>query len=154
MKKSISSKFNSFKYVFKVFVGHKDVVRKILCVNDYIISGSQDKTAICWNFHTGAILNTFKGHTRLVNAIAYYGTVTNVFRNDNSSEMFSTAGNFERVYTGSADRTAKSWSLKTSKCVVTFEGHTQPITVMEIIKDGEILLTASIDNTIRSWFTE
>ncbi|CAH8486372.1 unnamed protein product [Schistosoma intercalatum] len=137
-----------------IFVGHKDVVRKIICVNDYIISGSQDKTAICWNFHTGAILNTFKGHTRLVNAIAYYGTVTNVFRNDNNSEMLSTAGNFERVYTGSADRTAKSWSLKTSKCVVTFEGHTQPITVMEVIKDGEILLTASIDNTIRSWFTE
>ncbi|CAH8493437.1 unnamed protein product [Schistosoma rodhaini] len=145
--------FNTGKCEY-VFEGHKDVVRKIICVNDYIISGSQDKTAICWNFHTGAILNTFKGHTRLVNAVTYFGTVANIFRNDNNFEMFSTARHFERVYTGSADRTAKSWSLRTSKCIVTFEGHTQPITAIETFKDGEILLTASIDNTIRSWFTE
>ncbi|XP_018645038.1 f-box and wd40 domain protein, putative [Schistosoma mansoni] len=145
--------FNTGKCEY-VFEGHKDVVRKIICVNDYIVSGSQDKTAICWNFHTGAILNTFKGHTRLVNAVTYFGTVANIFRNDNNSEMFSTARHFERVYTGSADRTAKSWSLRTSKCIVTFEGHTQPITAIETFKDGEILLTASIDNTIRSWFTE
>ncbi|CAH8454087.1 unnamed protein product [Heterobilharzia americana] len=134
-----------------VFIGHTDVVRKIFCVNDYILSASQDKTAICWNFQTGAILNTFKGHTRLVNAITYYGSVVNVLRNN---EIVSTAGYFEHIYTGSADRTAKSWNLKTSKCVITFLGHTQPITSIETFKDGEILLTSSIDNTVRSWFTE
>ncbi|KAH8849044.1 WD repeat-containing protein 86 [Schistosoma japonicum] len=137
-----------------VYVGHKDVVRTILCINDYIISGSQDKTAICWNFHTGEILNTFKGHTRLVNTLTYFGNVVNLYRNENNSDIVSTVGHFEYIYTGSADRTAKSWSLKSSKCIITFEGHTQPITAMEIFKDGEILLTASIDNTIRSWFTE
>nr|CAH8823275.1 unnamed protein product [Trichobilharzia regenti] len=139
----------------RVFTGHTDVVRKILCANDYILSASHDKTAICWNFRTGQVLNTFKGHTRLVNSIAYYGTVVNLIQNiNNNTETVSTTSRFEYIYTGSADHTAKSWSLKSSKCMINFEGHTKPITTMEVFKDGEILLTSAADNTIRSWFTE
>ncbi|VDQ04218.1 unnamed protein product [Trichobilharzia regenti] len=126
-----------------------------MCANDYILSASHDKTAICWNFRTGQVLNTFKGHTRLVNSIAYYGTVVNLIQNiNNNTETVSTTSRFEYIYTGSADHTAKSWSLKSSKCMINFEGHTKPITTMEVFKDGEILLTSAADNTIRSWFTE
>ncbi|TPP56173.1 WD repeat-containing protein 86 [Fasciola gigantica] len=60
----------------------------------------------------------------------------------------------ECVYTGSADKTAKAWSTRSGKCLLTYRGHSGPITQITVDKNGHILYTASLDATVRSWFAE
>ncbi|KAF6775468.1 hypothetical protein AHF37_05177 [Paragonimus kellicotti] len=138
---------------------HEDIVNTITCANNYVFSGSNDRTATCWNLETGNLVHQFIGHTHPVTAIVYFGT--NKIENCGSQDADGTAtvlssrfGPRECVYTGSSDRTAKAWSVKSGKSTLTFKGHNGAVTQVKLDKDGKLLYTASLDGTVRSWHTE
>ncbi|KAF8564547.1 hypothetical protein P879_10732 [Paragonimus westermani] len=144
---------------YVTFKLHEDIVNTITCANNYVFSGSNDRTATCWNLETGDLVHQFTGHTHPVTAIAYFGT--NKMDNCGSQDADSVAtvlssrfGPRECVYTGSADRTAKAWSVRSGKCTLTFKGHNGALTQIKLDRDGKLLYTASLDGTVRSWHTE
>jgi WD40 repeat protein len=72
------------------------------------------------------------GHIDKINSIA--------FSNDN-----------KYILSGSSDRTAKIWEVKTGKELKTFSGHSDKITSVCFSPDNRSIFTASSDKTIKQW---
>src|SRR5579859_2221664 len=94
------------KLLPRIFKGHSGEVLSVAFSNDgqYIVTGSEDNTAILWNAQSGAQVHTFVGHSHAVNAVA-----------------FSPDGKY--VLTGSADGTAILWDIQTGNQVRSFQDH-------------------------------
>jgi len=59
-----------------------------------------------------------------------------------------------RLVTGSADRSAKIWKLRTGREVLTLREHQGPLTSVEFSPDGHSLLTASRDESAIIWLSQ
>ncbi len=55
------------------------------------------------------------------------------------------------VATGSRDKSAKLWEIKTGREVRSFLGHEFSVTALAFSQDGRTLLTGSSDGTVRMW---
>jgi len=85
-----------------------------------------------WSLPEGELLNTLKGHTEWVNALA-----------------ISPDGKL--LASGSQDGTIKLWSLPEGVSLKTLERHTYWINALAISPDGKLLVSGSGDNTIKLW---
>ncbi|RKP12721.1 WD40 repeat-like protein [Piptocephalis cylindrospora] len=52
--------------------------------------------------------------------------------------------------TGGEDGKVKVWVVATSFCLVTFSEHTAGVTALEFTKQGQVLVSASLDGTVRA----
>jgi WD40 repeat protein len=57
------------------------------------------------------------------------------------------------VATGSRDKSAKLWELRTGREVRSFLGHELTVTCLRFSPDGKLLITGSSDGTARIWET-
>ena len=80
----------------------------------------------------GKALLTLRGHTSII-----------------SSVTFSPDG--KRLATGSYDRTAKIWDLRSGKPIITLEGHNDEITCVAFSSDGQRFASSSLDGTAKIW---
>ena len=55
------------------------------------------------------------------------------------------------MLSGSLDRTAKLWDLRTARAERTFAGHEQYVNHAEFTSDGRRVVTASRDHTLKVW---
>ncbi len=55
------------------------------------------------------------------------------------------------VLTGSTDKTARLWDVKTGQPLMVLEGHTKPVIKVVFSPDGATLFTGSEDGTVRRW---
>jgi WD40 repeat protein len=55
------------------------------------------------------------------------------------------------VATGSKDKSAKLWDLRSGREVRSFLGHEATISTLKFSSDGKTLITGSRDNTVRGW---
>lgn len=55
------------------------------------------------------------------------------------------------VATGSKDKSAKLWELRTGREVRSFLGHTMTVTSVAFTPDGNLLITGSNDKSVRIW---
>lgn len=80
-----------------------------VCLSDdgrYALSGSWNDTLKLWDLHTRNCLNTFEGHSSVV-------------------ESVQLAANMKYALSGSWDKTLKLWSIETGGCLRTYVGHTE-----------------------------
>jgi WD40 repeat protein len=66
-------------------------------------------------------------------------------------QSLSVSGDSRTLASGSADRTARLWSLADAKPLATFEGHTGPVSGVQISPDGATLYSGSDDGSVRLW---
>jgi DNA-binding beta-propeller fold protein YncE len=97
-----------------------------------IASGCVDLTVKVWDARTGQELLTLRGHTRLVNSVA-----------------FSPDG--ARLASGSGDQTVKVWDARTGQELHTLRGHTRAVTSVAFSPDGACVATGSEDKTVKVW---
>ncbi len=83
----------------------------------YIVTGSEDATAMVWNANTGKELLTLKGHSDAVNSVAI------------SSDS-------KRIATGSDDKTVKIWDAQTGEVLTTMKNQTSRIFSIAFSPDG------------------
>lgn len=106
---------------------------KILIFSDRILTGSFDKTAKIWNPTSANCLNTLWGHTAEIVAAEF---------NPNQGEQ---------VVTCSMDNTARVFHAETAQEVHLFGDHRAEVISARFNKDGNLLLTASFDQTAIVW---
>ncbi len=121
--------------------GHK---RPVTCVtqldDDYIVSGSYDKTLIIWDINKGTQLMKLKGHTSPVKC------VTKISNNC--------------IVSGSFDKTLRVWNIISkrkiyntlfkSRTLMILKGHTSLVTCVTKLSDDRIV-SGSEDTTLIIW---
>ncbi|MBW4519771.1 MAG: NACHT domain-containing protein [Scytolyngbya sp. HA4215-MV1] len=97
-----------------------------------------------WDADSGECLRQLQGHTGILGALA-----------------FSPDGTL--LASGRSDRTIRLWDVSTGNCVSVLEGHTSGVTAMVFLPPnsfdlatchGQILVSGSLDETIRLWDVE
>ncbi|MGK7932234.1 MAG: caspase family protein [Microcystaceae cyanobacterium] len=117
-------------------------------VNDGIITGISGSNALLtpdqkylitygykvriWDYQTGKLVRTLKGHSSWVRSVAI-------------------SGDGQTVVSGSRDNTVKVWELGTGKLVRTLAGHSRPVNSVAISEDGKTIVSGSGDNTVKVW---
>jgi WD40 repeat protein/energy-coupling factor transporter ATP-binding protein EcfA2 len=99
--------------------------------NQYIATGSYDKTVRLWNFETGQLIKVLSGHSKAVNCVKF-------------------APDSQTLLTASADQTAKLWDLE-GKILVDIKGHADNVYSGDFSETGDYLVTASQDKTAKIW---
>ena len=140
-----------------------------------LVSSSADDDAIkVWDFRTGVLLHTLKGHTAGVKAVAIApnGKTAASGSYDNSVKLWNlSTGTLQATCSGhtdtvsgvafdpqgqmlassSYDQTIKLWQVQSGELLSTLEGHTNQVTSLTFSPDGSMLASTSEDGTIRLW---
>jgi predicted Zn finger-like uncharacterized protein len=130
-----------------VLEGHFDSVTSVACSGDgrLALSGSADRTVRVWELAGGRCLRLLEGHTDPVHSVALAGDGRLAL---SGSAQFLVRNDSERLFTSGQ---LKLWDVVTGRCLPTFEGHSQAVTVVHLAADGRLALSgggqANIDPT-------
>lgn len=165
----------------KVLVGHTGPVYAVVfhpTDPKVIATASQDKTAKLWDVTDGKAKTELKGHADIVDTIAFSpdGKTLATAGADKAVKLWNPADGKELKTLGShdgsvyavafspdgkllasagagKDNLVKLWDVKEQKEVMQLKGHEQPVTAV-VFADNELVVTASMDRTIRTWTTK
>ncbi|QHG17634.1 hypothetical protein A6V25_12855 [Nostoc sp. ATCC 53789] len=128
--------------------GHSHSVNAVAVTpnGQQVISASDDKTLKVWNLATGEEQFTLNGHSSYVNAVAV-------------------TPNGQQVISASDDKTLKVWNLATGKegfftfirnlitrrKIFTLKGHSDWVKAVAVTPNGQQVISASYDNTLKVW---
>lgn len=143
-----------------------------------VATASQDKTARLWDITDGKMKTEFKGHTEIVDTIAFSpdGTALATAGADKSVRLWNQADGKELKTLGAhdgsvyavvfspdskllasagagKDNLVKLWDVKGQKELMQFKGHEQPVTAV-VFAGNDVIVTASMDRSIRTWTTK
>ncbi len=131
-----------------ILKGHEDYINCILVEDNFVLTGSADKTIRKWDMSTCDCVHIFKGHNSLINRIICTG---------------------DFIFSSSYDRTARCWDFDTGECIRVFTGHKRGVYPLIFIPadeeevtpenfdwDGnkDILISGAADFTAKSWSFE
>lgn len=115
-------------------IGHKKTVYCVAVSENgyYVLTGSEDGTAILWNAENGSRYNVLSFPDSPVYAVAL----------DPADVSFATGG---------MDRYIRVWGLNSDKLLFSLDGHNGPITVLTYSPNGKLLLSGSQDHSAILW---
>lgn len=131
-----------------ILTGHDDYINCIAVEDNFVITGSADKSLRKWDMSTCECVQVFEGHTSKINKII-------------------STGDF--IFSSAYDRTSRCWDFDTGECVRVFTGHKRGVYTLIFIPideeesyieefkwDGikDLVITGSADFTARSWSFE
>jgi WD40 repeat protein/uncharacterized caspase-like protein len=98
----------------------------------FVLSGSDDKTARLWDVVTGREIWRFGGHSKKVYSVAF-------------------SGDGRSILTGSEDSTARLWDAASGREIRRFEGNVLQVLSVAFSPEGRLALTGNLDTTARLW---
>jgi WD40 repeat protein len=102
-----------------------------------MLAGGDGKSIKLWNLETGALIQTFVGHTDTVISL-----------------LFNSEGNILISGGDSIDSTIRIWSVDTGRCIQVLHGHKSGIRGLNLTPNNRTLVSGSNDSTIRLWDLE
>ncbi|XP_054711947.1 WD repeat-containing protein 86-like, partial [Uloborus diversus] len=132
-----------------IYTGHNSRISRLLCAGQLIFSSSSDHTVRAWLFDLKEIsdeqgeacIKIFEGHSKGTYPLLHIPM-------DENAGLDLGAG---ILVTGSADCTARTWSVDSGLCLKIFRGHTAPLNCLVYDDQKQLLYTAGGDGLIRSW---
>jgi len=98
----------------------------------YLLTGSDDHTAMLFDAATGRKVQAFEGHTDRIACVAY-------------------SPDGRQVLTGSYDDTAILWDVPTGRKLRILRGHRRSVAAVDFSPDGRQIVTGSHDDTAVLW---
>ncbi|MFP4008368.1 MAG: DnaJ domain-containing protein, partial [Spirulinaceae cyanobacterium] len=153
---------------------HEGLIYAVACNQNYLVSGSADKTLRLWHPGTGKLIKTIPAHEGVVCAVTLHpdgntgitGGSDRVIKiwDLNQGQLLRQLGNHNNWITGialtpdqeiliscSSDCTIKLWHFSTGELQQTLTHHTAPIWSISIHPSGLFFASASLDNTVKIW---
>ncbi|CAM0878532.1 unnamed protein product [Alopecurus aequalis] len=121
------------------FQGHTNKVTQIIINledNESFASASLDGTVKIWSFSSGKTI-TMKLNGNVPDGLLCAAYFTRRER--------------QHLIVGSKDKTALIWDVGKQKCVDALEGHADSISVVKLHTELPLLITGSLDGTVRVW---
>ena len=120
--------------LLRVMAGHQGWVRSVAVdpTNEFLVSGSADRTIKCWDLATGALKLTLTGHVSGVRCVRL---------SERHPYMFS----------ASEDKTVKNWDLETNKVIRSYHGHLSGVYTLAIHPTLDVVISGGRDSTARVW---
>ncbi|KAK9317267.1 WD40-repeat-containing domain protein [Lipomyces starkeyi] len=118
-------------------LGHRQAVNSIAFhpVFSVLASGSEDTMIKVWDWELGELERTVKGHTKSVLDLDFGGRP--------GEELLASC---------SSDLTIKLWDANDEyKNIRTLKGHDHTVSCVKFLPDGERIVSASRDKTLRIW---
>ncbi|KAJ8631977.1 hypothetical protein MRB53_025313 [Persea americana] len=111
----------------------KDINSLAVAPNDnYVCSGSQDRTACIWRLPDLVSVTVLRGHKRGIWSVE-----------------FSPVD--QCVITSSGDKTIKIWAISDGSCLKTFEGHTSSVLRASFLTRGAQFVSSGSDGLVKLW---
>jgi len=125
--------------------GHTDCVNCLQIIEGSLYTASKDGSLRIWSLSDGSLETVMVGHTGEITVMKY-----------SDVQMVTASGNVikQKLYTGSADKTARIWDISTGQSMRVFKGHTMQISCLDVGQKEGIegnLFTASWDKCVRKW---
>jgi len=125
---------NGVAKMLREIVGYEGFLSSARFLDDNsLVTGSGDMKVMHIEVETGTKLLDMKGHNGDVAALSLCPTENNTF------------------VTGSVDRTARIWDLRTPGCTQTLWGHESDVNSVSFHSSGVMFVTCSEDKTVRLW---
>jgi WD40 repeat protein len=113
------------------YLPHTHLVTAIATFENYIVTGSADKTLKVWDFKTTNLLKTLAKHSNSISDVAIF------------KGMY--------IVSASADKTLKIWNMKTWECEKTLSGHIDHVLGVAVSKNKDIIVSAGRDRVLKVW---
>ncbi|ETO09091.1 mycorrhiza-induced NACHT/WD-repeat protein [Reticulomyxa filosa] len=140
--------FRPSSKLIKTFYGHIDSVwsidHSIFDDDQYICSGSADKTVRVWNVETNQQIQLFNGHSSYVYCVKF------------SQYHYHSHHRQNVICSSSDDNTIRFWDIKDNRQLELFNQHTESVCGIEFssFNGGQYLCSGSADKTICLWDVE
>ncbi|KAK9462811.1 WD40-repeat-containing domain protein, partial [Lipomyces oligophaga] len=153
-------------------LSHRQAVTSIAFhpVFTVLASGSEDTTIKIWDWDTGELEQTLRGHTKTVTDLDFGGRLASA-SSDLTIKIWSAADMYqnikslkghdhtvsavkflpdgERLASASRDKTIRIWNIDSGYCVRTIFGHTDWIRALEPSLGGEFIISTGSDQSVR-----
>ncbi|PVU93855.1 hypothetical protein BB561_002986 [Smittium simulii] len=167
-------------YPLRIFVGHLSDVNcvKFHPNSKYVITGSDDKTVRMWDIQTGKCVRLFTGHRGSITCISispdgkFLASASSTpfvlnSKTKKSSDNKKNTNNFIKTDEIASSDTLKPkkrdptdfnigilikvWDIGSGTCVFDFYGHTEPVTSLAFNNESTLLISGSLDTTVKIW---
>ena len=120
--------------LLRVMAGHQGWVRSVAVdpTNEFLVSGSADRTIKAWDLATGQLKLTLTGHVSGVRCVRL---------SERHPYMFS----------ASEDKTVKCWDLEVNKVIRNYHGHLSGVYTLAVHPSLDVLISGGRDSTARVW---
>lgn len=122
---------------YRSWSGHALPVTSLTCTATRVLTSSLDHTCKLWAYHSDAALSSLVFPSAITCATMDQGE-TVIYAGSNDCSIYA-------VDLLGSDRQAQDQ---------TFQGHTKPVTSVSLSLDGTILLSTSLDGSIKLWDTK
>lgn len=139
-----------------------------------LFSASADMHLASWDLETGTRIRRHVGHDEVINAMdiskrgeemlisgsddGYIGiwdprtkTAVDFIQTEFPVTAVALAEAGNELYSGGIDNDIKVWDMRRKAVVYSMLGHTDTISSLRISPDSQILLSNSMDSTVRTW---
>jgi WD40 repeat protein len=99
-----------------------------------VATGSEDTTIRLWNIDTGEGLGILKGHQQSIDTLVFHPHQSGL------------------LYSSGKDGLIKLWNINTAAELISIDSQQAKINALAISPDGQLLLSASRDRTIKIWY--
>ncbi len=130
----------------RLFEGHEGIINTVVFSPDgrYALSGSDDQTVRLWETASGKEVRRFAGHPAPVHAVAF-----------SPDGRLAVSGNGliggRTTEQPAPESVVRIWQVETGEEICRLVGHTGEVRSVSFSPDGQFVLTAGSDQTIRVW---